>query len=289
MYIKNFISNLINVLMVLVNYKSELDKYMELKVKDVPSIKKEDLPNEFSEKAFKTIDDFIKKTVELNYECVIYFDYITGEILKCAFGELDKVSLKFENNEFRGHFVASIHNHPFNVFSPPSARNFGIFLRDFEDYELISSYKELWILKSKYTDEKLMLELNVASIELFKSAWEQANKISENIKMVEFICEKLYGIFLLKYINDKNINGIQLTKKGVLAMTINLENYFSEFETFKKISNPKEYEKVKEDINNPYILTGIDRLCVFYELMGLEFDEDFFKKAVEDCCREYGV
>ncbi|MBE6506154.1 MAG: hypothetical protein IJH63_11635 [Methanobrevibacter sp.] len=72
-------------------------------------------------------------------------------------------------------------------------------------------------------------------------------------------------------------------------MTINLDNYFSEFETFKKISNPKEYEKVKEDINNPYILTGIDRLRVFYELMGLEFDEDFFKKAVEDCCREYGV
>lgn len=31
-------------------------------------------------------------------------------------------------------------------------------------------------------------------------------------------------------------------------MTINLDNYFSEFETFKKISNPKEYEKVKEDI-----------------------------------------
>ena len=213
MYIENIVSSLINMLLVLVNYKSDFDRYMELKVKDVPSIKKEDLPNEFGDNAFNTIDGFIKKTVGLDYECVIYFDYITGEILKCAFGELDNVTLNFANNEFSNHSVASIHNHPVNVFSPPSARNFGIFMRDFEDYELISSHNELWILKSKYNDEKLMLELNVASIELFKSAWEQANKISKDNEVVGSICEKLYGIFLSKYINDKNINDIQLTKR----------------------------------------------------------------------------
>lgn len=41
---------------------------------------------EFSENALKTINEFIKKTYDLEYEIVLYFDYVTGEILKCAIG-----------------------------------------------------------------------------------------------------------------------------------------------------------------------------------------------------------
>ena len=37
------------------------EKYTKLKVNDVPSIKKSDLPLEFSDKAFKVIDEFILK------------------------------------------------------------------------------------------------------------------------------------------------------------------------------------------------------------------------------------
>ena len=179
----------------------------------MPSIRRSDLPNEFTDDSFKTVDEFIRKTANLNFECVIYFDYITGEVLKCAIGKLDEVILNFDRDEFRGKHIASIHNHPPSVFSPPSAKNFGILMRNFEDFELIASKNELWIFKSKCVDEKLMLEFNVASIELFNSAWQQANTLDLNENLTDDYCDFLYGMFISKYINDKNINDIQLTKK----------------------------------------------------------------------------
>ena len=65
-----------------------------------------------------------------------------------------------------------------------------------------------------------------------------------------------------------------------MAVTNNV--YFSEFKTFKKITNPKEREKTKQYVNNPYTLTGIDRLRVFYQIMGLEFDEEYYKKVLDN-------
>ena len=45
--------------------------------------------------------------------------------------------------------VASIHNHPEVLLSPPSSKNFGIFKRAFEDYELIAGFDSFWILKER--------------------------------------------------------------------------------------------------------------------------------------------
>ena len=58
---------------------------------------------------------------------------------------------------------------------------------------------------------------------------------------------------------------------------------FAEFESFRKITAPEKRNKIKEDIKNPNILTGMDRLRTFYEEMGLEFDEAVFEKMVNDC------
>ena len=96
---------------------TDFERYRKLKIEDVSSISPDDLPNEFSAKSFKTVDEFIKKTKNLDYECVIYFDYITGEILKCAVGEINTVVIIFDKDEFKGKNVASIHNHPDDVFS----------------------------------------------------------------------------------------------------------------------------------------------------------------------------
>lgn len=125
------------------------EKYRNLKCGDFPSIRRQDLPDEFSDLAFKTIDEFIKKTYNLSYECLIYFDYITGEIIRCMFGNFDSVELTFDDEEFKGYNVASLHNHPAGVFSPPSAKNFGILGRAFEDYELIASRDGFWIFKAE--------------------------------------------------------------------------------------------------------------------------------------------
>ena len=169
-------------LFVLNSFKTDdnncIKKYEKLKIGNAPSIKIADLPKNFNKSSFKTIDEFIKKTYNLEYECVIYFDYKTGEILKCAMGKIDEVKIYFSDNEFDKHHVASIHNHPSAVFSPPSGKNFGILIRNFEDYELVAGNNILWILKAKCVSEKLMIELNIASIELFKSAKELACNLS---------------------------------------------------------------------------------------------------------------
>ena len=62
---------------------------------------------------------------------------------------------------------------------------------------------------------------------------------------------------------------------------------FAEFESFRKITTPEERNKIKEDIKNPHILTGMDRLRAFYEKMGLEFDETVFEKMVNDCLSHF--
>ena len=193
MYFRNFLLIIIVFFDILINGNC-LKEYEKLEIKDNPSIKLKDLPDEFSLNAFKIIDEFI-------------------QILKCSMGNINEVSIVFRDGEFENNHVASIHNHPKSVFSPPSGKNFGIFLRDFEDYELIVAIDELWILKAKCVSEKLMIEFNVASIELFKSALDQANMMYSDKKRVNEVCDMIYGAFLLKYINDKNINHIQLVKK----------------------------------------------------------------------------
>ncbi len=107
--------------------ESDYEKYKKLKVETVASIKKSDLPEEFSKKAFDVVDEFIRKTINLNYEIVLYFDYITGEILKCKIGSETNVEIEFEDNEFKGKHIASIHNHTKDMYTPPSDKNFGIF------------------------------------------------------------------------------------------------------------------------------------------------------------------
>ena len=128
---------------------SDCEKYEKLEIKNAPSIKREDLPEEFSEKAFETVDEFIRKTADLNYEIALHFDYMTGEIINCAIGKLDKVEIEVNEEQMKDKFVASIHNHPKGVFSPPSGKNFRIFEREYEDYELIAGLDSFWILKAK--------------------------------------------------------------------------------------------------------------------------------------------
>ena len=59
--------------------------------------------------------------------------------------------------------------------------------------------------------------------------------------------------------------------------------HFAEFESFKKITSSEELTLIKEQIDNPYNLTGMDRLRAFYQMMGLDFDENEFKNIIDDC------
>ncbi|MBR4447022.1 hypothetical protein [Methanobrevibacter sp.] len=57
--------------------------------------------------------------------------------------------------------------------------------------------------------------------------------------------------------------------------------HFIEFESFKRISGPEELIKIQNELEDPYCLTGMDRLRAFYEMMGLPFDEEGFEKIIK--------
>lgn len=141
--------------------ESDYEKYRKIKVYDVPSINKSDLHSEFSEKAFRLVDEFIRKTSNLDYEIVIFFDYLTGKIIKYGIGNNNAIKIEYEDDEFNDKHITSIHNHTKDMYTPPSYKNFGIFLRNFEEYELIAGPNGLWILKGKLTSKKLNFELNI--------------------------------------------------------------------------------------------------------------------------------
>jgi len=213
MKIKNIIVCILVLLTNLVNVDVDLKHYEKLKINNVASIKPSDLPSEFGEGAFKTVDEFIKKTCFLDFEWVIYFDYITGEILKGVSGMKDNVSLDFDGDKFEGYHIASIHNHPADVYSPPSDKNFGILMRGFEDFELIASVNELWILKAKGVHPVLNMDFKFAAKMFLNSCQEYCDRLYSDNTKSEDMCDLIYGVTLLNYINDKNINDIQLIKK----------------------------------------------------------------------------
>lgn len=95
---------------------------------DVDSVSAKDLPGDFSLKAVKLVDLFRRKTVNLPYECLLFFDYKTGEIIYCFVedNEIGRINEEIYEFHFKGRNVASIHNHPKGFLSAPSGKNFQI-------------------------------------------------------------------------------------------------------------------------------------------------------------------
>ena len=232
MKVRDFMIYLIFLVCCMLNVGADFKDYKKLENNDVPLIKREDLPSEFIDNAYATIVDFIQKTRGLDFECALFFDYITGEILKCGIGVEDNVELDFEDGEFEGYHVASIHNHPNDVYSPPSGKNFGILQRNFEDYELIAGLEYFWILKAKGVHENLMFEVKFVSKLLFRAAFDDSKLKHDDWDKINDACDRYYGNGLLKYINDKNIKNIQLTKMEYAAMDVEL-NRTAEYHCLK--------------------------------------------------------
>lgn len=144
---------------------SEYARYRHLPINwSIPPITKDDLPEEFSPQAVKTVDMFRRKTIDLPYECMLYFDYISGDIVSCSFSNQNSP------NEVKGIIypyllknmhIASIHNHPVQYGSPPPGKNFEMLGLEFEEFELIFSREELWILESR---EQIFVEEEIKKI-----------------------------------------------------------------------------------------------------------------------------
>lgn len=178
----------------------EFLKYCHLSVNwDIPSITKDDLPPDFCNMAVKLVDLFRKKTFDLDYECLMYFDYTTGELIYCFIGDENQINNFVDDVHFKDKNIASIHNHPKGYLSAPSGENFQILDLKFEDYELISGSDGLWIIEAK-------------------GEIKNSDDIKEEILyfyddyLDDDISIKYYEDFLINYLNN-NKNNISITKK----------------------------------------------------------------------------
>lgn len=285
MKIKNILC-LIIIVCSLLNVGRDFEEYKDLEKKNVPVIKKEDLPREFSHDAYNTIIEFIQKTRCLDYEWGLLIDYVTGEILKCVKGKEDNVRLDSSGGEFEGKHVFSIHNHPDHVLSPPSHKNFNILLRIHEDYELIVGRDGLWILKAIGIHENIIKDVREASFVYYIFTLSQCNVLKRTTEKNE--CQdSLYGGMLSRFINHKNINDIQLTKKEYFTMNNNSESDIFEFEHFKRISNPDDLKLVHAFVKNPHLKANKAGITKFFAKMNIEINADELADAMQRHSNEF--
>ena len=197
---------------------TDYEKYRHLPVNwSIPPISQDDLPEEFSPHAVKTVDMFRRKTYDLNFECMIYFDYKTGNIVSCSFSDetsFNKVQSIIFPHLIRNMSIASIHNHPVQCGTPPSGKNFEMLGLEFEEFELISSQKELWILESReklFSDDEI--EVIHKKIDEFYELLdlEINSQTSEDFIFIDTL-NRVYGDFLLSYLNDEYDN-IKLSRR----------------------------------------------------------------------------
>ena len=183
------------------NYYNE---FLRLEIDwNTKTIDKNDLPKDLSKEACDFINLFRRKTHNETREWNIYLDYETGEIIHCFIGEGNSVKGIINTNILNERKILTIHNHPKDTYSPPSATNFEILEHEFEDYEIICSYGEYWILESKEKIDLIVIK-----------------KIKQEIKHIFIECENLkessktkkYEKELINFINNLKIN-ISLTKK----------------------------------------------------------------------------
>ena len=139
---------------------------------------------------------------------MLFFDYKTGEIIYCFVNdEINednkvKVSGYIDEHVFEGKKIASIHNHPFKFTAPPSIENFQILELEFEDYEIICEWEELWIVESK----DLLMEKDIDDIHKeIKKLYKYAENLNLDSNSEEL--NKSYGTLLLNYFSKiENIN-----------------------------------------------------------------------------------
>ena len=195
----------------------DLIKYKSLKKdKSLKSINPADLLGDFCDGACKLVDEFRRKTVNAKEEWMMYFDYITGDIIYCWQGNIGESGGGFNREQFRGRHIASLHSHSRGYYSFPSPENFDILENEFEDYESITSINAFWSVEFKGSVGKTIrgdFQINLKN--------DMDNKMA-NIKLnynkwyINDVIEKELSTYLLHEISKKIEDiDLKLIKVGV--------------------------------------------------------------------------
>ena len=110
--------------------------------------------------------------------------------------------------------IASVHNHPRQYCSPPSGENFEMLGLDFEEYELILSENELWVLESKevlFSNDEI-IDIRRKANAYLNSCFEDANMELDEGYLVLDNVNLRYGDYLLMYFKNK-LNNVKLTRR----------------------------------------------------------------------------
>lgn len=110
--------------------------------------------------------------------------------------------------------IASINNHPIQYGPYPSDKNFEMLGLEFEEFELISSLNELWILESREVvfSEDMINQIHDEVSQYYDSIFKECISEFDEGYLVIVNLKKRYGDFLLTYLNN-DLNNIKLTKR----------------------------------------------------------------------------
>lgn len=179
-------------------------RYKLLKVdKSLKSIDLSDLPDEFCDEACKLIDEFRRKTIKEKEEWMLYFDYLTGEIIYCWKGNVGKSGGGFDRRNFEGRHIASLHSHPIGYYSFPSPENFDILEKNFEDFEIIASISAFWIVEFKGSVKKIVRDNFQNALKEDMDDKMTKIKLHYNKLYINKAIEKELGDYLVNDINKK--------------------------------------------------------------------------------------
>lgn len=127
-------------------------------------------------------------------------------------------------------------------------------------------------MKAKGLYKNLVKELNDVSDAAFISSFLHCTSRYNDEEIFNRMQDIRYGKELSKYINNKNINDIQLTRREYIAMEINSET--ADYGCRKRITDPEVIKFARDFENNPFTPTGRDIMYAFYQKMGMDVDYD---------------
>ncbi len=86
--------------------------------------------------------------------------------------------------------------------------------------------------------------MNIASEVFFNSSLEKSSSRYNDVRIINKMCDILYGNELLKYINHKNITDIQLIKKEYISMDIDSKT--AQYNCRKWVTDQEEIRLARE-------------------------------------------
>lgn len=141
----------------------------------------------------------------------------------------------------------------------------------FEDYELVAGFGYFWILKAKGLHKSLYYQANSFSDVTFELSHRYCSNRYRDIKIISKMHDIKYGDELLKYINNKNINDIQLIKKEYVIMD---NSKTATFKCRKRITDPEAIRIARELENDPNTPSAKELMYAFYQAIGMDVDYD---------------